>query len=414
MEEVRLLLTFLFLAASAWGAQPFYLVNGDRVVFYGDSITEQRLYNIFVEAYVITRFPKLDVAFVHSGWGGDTVQGGGGGSIDVRLDRDVIAHRPTVVTIALGMNDGAYRPFDPVRFAAFTSGYQHIIDRLPGVRITAIAPSAYDDITRPPLFEGGYNAVLQRYGAFVSELAHKRKLVSVDMNTPVADGLRRAQKANPDLAKDIIPDRVHPSEAAHLLMAEALLKAWGAPALVTNVSIDNASKTIAASENTSVRALQCGTDLSWTQLDSALPFPIAWDDPSDLVPFTIRSSDFMETLNRESLQIAGLQPGRYLLAIDSAMTGMFTSEELARGINLANYITPMMKQARDALYLTLKRGGVYHFRWRFLQMSLGDDRLEEQPAAVRAIDRLEQNLASRQRAAVQPVTHSYVLKRLLF
>jgi hypothetical protein len=126
----------------------------------------------------------------------------------------------------------------------------------------------------------------------------------------------------------------------------------------------------------------------------------------------MRSSDFMESLNSESLKIAGLQPGRYLLAIDGMMTGIFTSDELARGINLANYTTPMMKQARNVLYLTLKRAGVHHFRWRFLQMSLADDRLEEQPAAIRALERLEQNLESRQRAAAQPVTHSYVVKRL--
>ena len=88
---------------------PFYLKDGDRVVFYGDSITDQRLYTTFAETYVVTRFPKANVKFVHSGWGGDRVTGGGGGPIDVRLDRDVIAYKPTVVTIMLGMNDGSYR-----------------------------------------------------------------------------------------------------------------------------------------------------------------------------------------------------------------------------------------------------------------------------------------------------------------
>src|SRR5690348_17702461 len=52
----------------------FYLRDGDRVVFYGDSITDQRLYTAFVETYVVTRFPRLKVSFVHSGWGGDRVR----------------------------------------------------------------------------------------------------------------------------------------------------------------------------------------------------------------------------------------------------------------------------------------------------------------------------------------------------
>ncbi len=90
----------------------FYLKDGDRVVFYGDSITEQRLYTTFVESYVLTRFPQLKVSFVHSGVGGDRVTGGWAGEIDLRLNRDVFAYRPTVMTIMLGMNDGSYRGFD--------------------------------------------------------------------------------------------------------------------------------------------------------------------------------------------------------------------------------------------------------------------------------------------------------------
>ena len=55
------------------------LKDGDRVVFYGDSITDQRLYTTFAETFAVTRFPKVNVTFVHSGWGGDRVTGGGGG-----------------------------------------------------------------------------------------------------------------------------------------------------------------------------------------------------------------------------------------------------------------------------------------------------------------------------------------------
>ena len=104
---------FLILAsvslASAQEKSGFYLKDGDRVVFYGDSITDQRLYTTFAETYVVTRFPRMNIFFVHSGWGGDRVSGGGGGPIDLRLKRDVFAYHPTVMTIMLGMNDGSYR-----------------------------------------------------------------------------------------------------------------------------------------------------------------------------------------------------------------------------------------------------------------------------------------------------------------
>jgi len=171
----------LTIAAVIFAApETFYLKNGDRVVFYGDSITDQRLYTTFVESYVVTRFPKLNVTFIHSGWGGDRVTGGGGGKIDLRLSRDVISYKPTVVTVMLGMNDGNYRAHEQAIFDTYSGGYEHLVttlkSALPGLRMTLIQPSPYDDVTRAATFEGGYNAVLIRYGQFIKELAQKQRL----------------------------------------------------------------------------------------------------------------------------------------------------------------------------------------------------------------------------------------------
>ncbi|PYP99838.1 MAG: hypothetical protein DMF82_23750 [Acidobacteria bacterium] len=77
-------------------AGEFHLAAGDRVVFYGDSITQDGGYARAVEVYTATRFPDRAVTFWYAGVGGDRVGGGWAGPIDVRLDRDVIAHRPTV------------------------------------------------------------------------------------------------------------------------------------------------------------------------------------------------------------------------------------------------------------------------------------------------------------------------------
>src|SRR5438552_12219675 len=161
MKPASLVRTLCFVAFVALQAraESFALKEGDRVVFYGDSITDQRLYTTFVEDYVVTRFPHEKIRFVHSGWRGDRITGGGGGPIDLRLDRDVIAYRPTVMTIMLGMNDGSYRAFDPSIFDRYARGYEHIVTKvkqaLPGVRLTLIQPSPFDDVTRAPTFEGG-------------------------------------------------------------------------------------------------------------------------------------------------------------------------------------------------------------------------------------------------------------------
>src|SRR3989442_15795067 len=125
MKPASLVRTLCLVACVALQAraESFALKEGDRVVFYGDSITDQRLYTTFTETYVVTRFPRLEVRFVHSGWGGDRVSGGGGGPIDVRLPRDVFAYKPTVMTIMLGMNDASYRKiYEPI-FVNFKTRY---------------------------------------------------------------------------------------------------------------------------------------------------------------------------------------------------------------------------------------------------------------------------------------------------
>src|SRR6185437_4207388 len=87
-------------------ASDFAIHDGDRVVLYGDSITDQRLYSTFIEEYVLTRFPTWKVQWTQSGVGGDKVSGGAEGPIDLRIQRDVLPYKPNIVTIMLGMNDG--------------------------------------------------------------------------------------------------------------------------------------------------------------------------------------------------------------------------------------------------------------------------------------------------------------------
>lgn len=411
---MRKLILLLTLASAALAQNGFYLKPGDRVVFYGDSITDQRLYTTFVETYIVTRFPNMPVTFVHSGWGGDRVTGGGGGPIDQRIERDINPYRPTVVTVMLGMNDGGYRAFDPHLFEIYSGGYQHLVDKIkkdnPGVRLTLIEPSPYDDVTRAPTFEGGYNATLVRYSEFVKQLAEKEGALAADLNTPVVQNLERAKEIDPALAAKLIPDRVHPGPAGHMLMAEALLKAWAGPSVVSDVEIDAASGKAVHTENTRVSNIGHGSPVSWEQLDRCLPMPIDWNANDKLAPLAIKSSDFLGALDRETMRVSNLANGLYILRIDNVEAGRFSASTLASGINLATLAaTPMMKQAMDVHALTIKRAGIHNVRWRNVQTPLEADKLPSAGPAMAALDRLDEELAKEQRAAAQPKPHRFEL-----
>lgn len=402
-----LLLTFAGLAFS----QTLALKPGDRVVFYGDSITDQRLYTTFAESYFVTRFPTMPLTFTHSGWGGDRVSGGGGGNADTRLDRDVFPYKPTVVTIMLGMNDGAYKALDQPLFEKFQAGYRHIVEAIkkndPATRIVAIQPSAYDDVTREFKVEGGYNATLVRYSAFLKDLAASDRLGLADLNGPVVEMLKKANAANPTEAQKIIPDRVHPGPAGHIVMAAALLKAWNAPALVTDVDID-AAATGATAKNAKISNFEKAAALSWDQLDAALPMPI---DPNDkLLNFAVDSSDLIDTLDQEMLRVRNLSAAKLELRIDGAAVATFTKEQLEAGVNLARLNTPMLKQALTVHQLTVQRATAHNIRWRQVQVPMTAEAEKNKTAAMGALDGLDRQLARLQRDAAQPREHHYELR----
>ncbi len=407
---MRLIVTLFILTVCGRGAA-FYLHPEDIVVFYGDSITDQRLYTTFVETFVLTRYPRLPVRFVHSGWGGDRVTGGGGGRIDNRLERDVLVYKPTVMTVMLGMNDGNYKPFDEATFQVFCDGYEHIVkfmkDAIPGLRMTVIDPSPYDDVTREPLFPGGYNAVLLKYGEYLRTFAQRNNLDFADLNTRLVKALERANAMDPAKALKILPDRVHPGASGHLLMAASLLETWGATPTVTTVEIDAAAVKVKDAVNTTVSGLESKDSLSWTQKDEALPMPIARNDATMML--AVEASDFREKFNQETLRVTGLDAPAYWLTINGRTIGKFTGEALATGVNLAEFDTPMMQQAAQVHALTLKRTEIHNFRWRQVQLPLQNTLPARVAAVDDNLDALDNDLAAIQRATAQPASCTYNL-----
>ncbi len=409
-------------AAAQTAPGSFYIHDKDSLVFYGDSITEQRLYTTFVETFILTRYPRLHVKFVNAGWSGEFAPGGNGGSADVRLARDVIPYKPTVMTAMLGMNDGGYLAFNDERFDAYRAGMEHILEvmkaAVPDLQVTLLQPSPYDDVTKPPLFPGGYNSVLVRYGRFVKELAERNGMLVADLNGPVVAMLKKARVRDPAGARNLIPGRIHPSAGAHLIMVESLLKAWGASPIVSAVEIDAASKEVTRSENTTVSELSVGRTITWSQLDGALPMLVSLHDPAlpygarhaaATVDLALECSDFLEALNRQTLRVRGLEAARYTLKIDGDEVGSFPREQLAKGINLAALATPMAKQAAAVHALTLKRGDLHETRWKQLQVGLESDGLAALPATLAGLDAIDEELVARQRAASQPVARFYEL-----
>jgi lysophospholipase L1-like esterase len=392
---------------------PFRLQDGDVVVFYGDSITEQKLYTSDIENYVLTRFPERHVRFINSGVGGDKVDGGWAGPIDLRLARDVFAYRPTMITIMLGMNDGYYRPFDPGIETTYEDGYRHIVARiqaeLPQAGVTLLKPSPYDDVTRAPDPEPGYNTTMLHFGDFVGKLAEEKHALAADLNRPVVDALTAAKAADPVMAGTLVRDRVHPGTGVHWLMAEAVLTMWSAPSIVTLAKVDALHGKVAESLNTEISQLQrTKTGVSWVQSDHALPLPLPPAATDPFVAMVLQVSDLSQALDQEILQVEGLADGPYELQIDEHQVRTFTGAELAAGVNLATLDTPMLAQSRLVAMDTEQKNEIEGIRFA-LAYDARDAKTQE---TVKKLDSAIELAVERQRKDAQPMPHRYVLLHL--
>jgi lysophospholipase L1-like esterase len=321
------LLSSLLLAAAAApaapaGPLPVRLQDRETVVFYGDSITEQNLYTAYLETFLLSRFPKKDLAFFNLGWSGDTASGG-----HKRFARDVLPVRPSLVFVNFGMNDGGYKAYDQATFRNYRAAQAALADAIrgAGAREVLFTTSPVDDVLRKD--QGVYNETLSRLAVGLATLASERGLPLIDMLHPMLDVQRRAKEQDPGFT--MIPDTIHPDPAGHLVMAYFALRQIDTPRVVGEIVIDGGR----------VRADVAGV-ANVAERDGGVEFDLA----APFLPFYVpkearRALDlvaFEDELNRFRLQCKpGPGAGDLVLSVDGKTAGVFARDALAQGIDLA-------------------------------------------------------------------------------
>lgn len=346
---VILLIAFLAVFERGW-ADVFK--DGETVCFLGDSITHGGRYHSFIYDYYLTRFPERTIRFVNAGVSGDSAGGAWG-----RLEEDVITKKPTSIAVMFGMNDvnrGSYVADPDAQkkaaqldaFNRYVSNMGRLVERLRkevNPRLVMITPSPFDQtaVNDRNNNQPGCNEGLARCAGAVRELAAKYNGEVVDFHGPMTAFNLERQKNDP--AFTIVgPDRVHPGAPGHLLMAWLFLKAQGAPALVSKVTVDASKGDVTEAANATVSGLaKKGDGVAFTVLEKALPFPVEEAAKPLLAQVPVERD-----LNQEVVRVTGLTPGAYELLIDGTAVGRHSAEELAKGVNLAfNGAAPQFRQA---------------------------------------------------------------------
>ena len=406
-------------------AKDFFFKDKDSVVFLGDSITEQKLYTTYVEAYTLTRFPSNAFTFRNVGWGGDTAWlrqrahpnekelfAATGSALDemvtkavgAGLARDVLPLKPTAVTVDFSMNDHAYQAFREDIFRAHVRSQKEIANVLTknGARVALMTTQPIEE-KRPDPDKDVKNLSLGKFSDGIKAVAAKEGVLFVDQFNPYLALMMKARATNPEA---IIGggDKVHPGPAGHTLMAWMILKQLNAPALVSCGCLDVSrgwfrSKVICDKNCEITHVKVADGTVSFDRLDDALPMPI---DARAVAALKI--APLTDELNRYGLKVAGLKAARYDLAIDGQKVATLTKEELEQGFNLATVSTPATAQATKVLDLVFKKNNVYFERWRKVQLANGPaERLAE-------LDKQIADLEAQINVARQPAKHHFELK----
>jgi lysophospholipase L1-like esterase len=203
---------------------------GKRIVFLGDSITQQGGYVSFASYYLGKLNPQKDYDIIGLGLSSETLsglseKGHAGGRfprpcVFERLGRLLEKAKPDVVFACYGINDGIYQPLDDARFAAFKDGVTKLIAqcKAAGVKdIFLITPPIFDSTTKEGEFN--YDDVMAAYAAW--EMTVKGEGVHViDLHT----AMRKARDARTEVFSK---DKIHPGDEGHLLMAKTILGGVG-------------------------------------------------------------------------------------------------------------------------------------------------------------------------------------------
>lgn len=423
---------FLLQVANALAAE-FLIHDGDRVVFLGDSITEQRLYTTYIEAYALTRHPSWKLFFRNVGWGGDTSwlrqrahpdeqklfaadeatqQRMVEQSVGKGLERDVLPLKPTLVTVKFGMNDHAYQAFREDIFKAYVRSQSQIAKVLTanGTRVAFLTPQPIEE-KRPDPDEDIRNKSLRQFCDGLKEVAAKSRATFVDQFTPYMAMLKRERASNP-AAFVGGGDAVHPGPIGHTVMAWAVLKALGASEKVSNVEIDVMAKKVVAADGCTVEHLQVSAgQISFDRMDDALPMPI--DERAEAA---LKLAPILQELDRFDLQLTGLAAGNYALTIDGQSAGKATADQLAKGWNLANAAGPITEQGQAILKLVFEKNNIFFRRWRDVQLfnfpawAAGSDIEAKRVAELARLDLQISELEAQIDTARQPKSHLFVLK----
>lgn len=200
---------------------------GSKILFTGDSITDcgsslsedinflGHGYPVFIASLLGARYPGYELSFINSG-----VTGNRAADLAERWQRDVINHKPDLLSVLVGINDVGARYSDHTACSAmeFSCIYRELLEQtrrdLPQTRIVLMEPFLL------PMHadQRNWRADLDPKIQAVRDLAEEFSCILIPLDGIFAAAASRRERSF------WVKDGVHPTPAGHALIAESWIR----------------------------------------------------------------------------------------------------------------------------------------------------------------------------------------------
>ena len=188
-----------------------------RVIFFGDSITQAGVKPGGYIERLKTMLPADQFELIGAGIGGNKIY-----DLYLRMDEDVLAQKPDVVIIYVGVNDVWHKATsgtgtDPDKFVKF---YEAVVKKLQAanIRVMLCTPAAIGEKTD---FTNQQDGDLNQYSQFIRDLASRQKLPIIDLRKGLLEYNIKNNPENKDRGI-LTTDRVHLTDTGNQFVAEQM------------------------------------------------------------------------------------------------------------------------------------------------------------------------------------------------
>ena len=404
LAALGLVAIFPLLALSSWGNDS-PIRPGDRVAIVGNTYADQLRIHGYLETLLLQRSSDNPVSVRNFGWGGDLVHLRDRPTNFPSEASTLASHKTDVILICFGMGESfagkaGLNDFRShlKRFIATHKGKQY--NGKSPVRIVLVSPIAHEDHGELSPNRKHRNKDLAAYVDVMREAASASDISFVDLFSPTL--YLMDDKEGPKLTEQGIHLNAYGYWVAARMVADKLLP--GQPTWW--LSLD-AKSLKATSRGTKVSALR--------QEGGGLRFSVQEIAPPGLVPPA--KGELHENLatSRDTLVVANLDPGEYLLVVDDQPVARGTHLQWAEGI--AVDVSPAHKEANAFRLLVNDKNLQFTYSWKALnQVHIVGERRKsasgkDLPEEVIAFRKLAEEKEKLLRFGIKPKTREWRLER---